>query len=211
MTGRAFVISMLTVAVVAAVTVRSCAPDPAPLPAKIVTQIQTKTVHDALDSATIVRLQGENARLLQRVDAKIDTARHIDSVARVAHDSAETAAAAPAPDWQNAFRLKSIEAGNLWLSGAKKDTAIAELRDTLTARTDTVHQLERAGKLRADSLSAAVLQLAEHRDRCAVFFDIIKCPSRKKVAAAALVLGGAAGYAIATKKEINLVLVKLRF
>lgn len=220
MTGRSFALSMATVAVVFAIAGRCSAPDPAPLPAKVQARVVEHRVQTVIDSTEIRRLKIEQRALQAELDEQLSISVHAEASAmwarlkadslRAAVDTATTAADS-AHAWHAAYDARALEADSLRSANAGLHVSLVTLQREATV-ADSIAQRWAGHAARSDTLIAALLPLAErHDDRCSVFFDVIKCPTRKQAAIGALLAGGAIGYAVAKKKELDLVIVKIRF
>lgn len=189
MTGRSVVLSLATIAVVAAVAGRCSAPDPAPLPAKTQARVTRHVTQTVVDSAETRRLQRVQGHLLAQLQEQSVLAANAIGDADREHRRADSLAAVQ--NWHSAYDARTLEADSLRSAGARKDSAL-----TIAAHermvSDSVFRITAGHVARSDSLITELLPLAQRRDRCSVFFGAIKCPSRKTVAIGSAIAGATA-------------------
>jgi hypothetical protein len=186
MTGRSFAVSMASVAIVAALAGRCTAPEPRGLPPQVLSVVDTATVN-RLGREKVEGLRRELAasRRRQAAEDSAGAARHradsLEAAAKAAQTSADSAA-----KWQQAYYQRSGEAADLQLAlkdaGAEKNELRQQLRDA-----ESGSGIWKTHALRGDSVIAQLLPLAETAgERCRIA-RVLKCPSRKQTAIAAVV------------------------
>jgi hypothetical protein len=157
--------------------------------------VERHEASSAVDTATVNRLEREKAsargrelaaargRRAAEDSGRADRRRadSLEAVAKAAQTSADSAAA-----WQQAYYQRTGEAEDLQLALADAKMETAEVRVQLAA-ADSQVEVWRGRALRADTVIARLLPLAESAgDRCRILGPI-RCPSRKQTAIAAVV------------------------
>lgn len=219
MTGRSFIVSITTTALIVGIGIGwSVAPSPKPMPAKVQARLVEHRVLTVIDSQRVKRLETENARLAGQVSAQIAVTKQTENFAVKERKRGDTlqavaiaaqTAADSALAWQAAHDSRKLEADSLRVAGQRHDSTIA-LQDMQLVKKDSIISTQTARAQRADARIAELEPLATGDDGCRIA-KFFKCPTRKQVAIVAVVTGGALGYAVAKKKEINLGLISIRF
>lgn len=186
----------------------SAAPDPAPLPPKAQRRLDLHRIATAVDTAEVNRLARDQAAAKARQRAAAVVRQELEDAARVEHRRADSLAAIASAvtksadssswAWMAAYQARTFEVVTLQraLDSAKAETGHS---DTAGATGDTIAAVDLRRAVRADSVITTVVDVATHPNQCRVFFDIIKCPTRKQAFVGG-VLAGAALAAIATGK-----------
>lgn len=202
MTGQSFLVSMVTVGIVAAIAGRCTASPPAGLPAKTQARLIEHRIQTVIDSQRVQQLEAENARLARRAAAQVEMTRQteafataerrrgdtLQAIAIAAQTSAERAGA-----WQAAHDSRKLEADSLRVVAVMKDSTLA-VRDSQLVKKDSIISTETARAVRADARIADLRQFAAAAgDRCRIL-RVLGCPSRKAVAIGSVIAGGALVY-----------------
>ncbi len=202
MTGRAFLVSMATVAIVSGLAGRCTAPAPKGLPKPVQAIVTRHTVASAVDTAIVNRLERDKAAARRRElaaaasrraaeDSAAAAGRRADSLEARAK-AAETAADSAAV-WQQAYYSRSGEAEDLRLALGDAKAETRAVKEQLTA-ADSSAGVWKGRALRADTVVAQLLPLAEAAgDRCRILWAF-DCPSRKAAAVASVVATAGAIY-----------------
>lgn len=164
---------------------RSCAPDPAALPARTQARVTEYHVRSTIDSSGI-----RTQRALERKDSVTAAAARIqiaagavkirelraaaDTLAMMAVHAADSATA-----WHAAYDARSLEADSLRSAGVQKDSVITITMHGWRA-ADSAFAIQAGQLARSDTLIAELLPLAQRRDHCSILFGTIKCPTRKQ-------------------------------
>lgn len=212
MTGRAFVISIVTVSIVAIAGTCWLTPAPTPLPPpKVQAAVDRHAIATAVDTAEQHRLEREQlderkheaaiAAGRQRREDSAAVARHLaDSLAQVASGAAPSAPDPAAERWKAAYDARTLEAEQL---RAERDSAKLELQSAhrQLAQADSIAAVNLRHALRADSTVALLVANANDGDHCRIpgTFGLVHCPTRKQAFVGGVALG-AAGVLLATGK-----------
>lgn len=173
MTGRSFVLSVMTVLAVLGVGLAYLEPKPDTLPAPLQLRVDRHETTYVTDTAAVHRLEREKGASRRRELAAAASARISDSIAaakdqladsleaiaRTAHTSADSARA-----WQAAYLARTLEAEQLGLS---RDSARAESRELRGQRDSTVEQsaIWKRRALEGDSIIRELRPLAAQGSR----------------------------------------------
>lgn len=182
--------TLLTLLVVAAglfVYDRATAPADG-LPPAVSAVVDRHAASIVRDTAADHRLEREKAEARRRERAATAARRRADSLAAVEKGRADSLAAVAqsaqtsadsAKAWQAAYDARGREAAQLAVS---RDSAIAEAREARVQLAQTTAQLAtwRERALRADTVIAQLLPLAEQGDSCRIA-RVVRCPSRTQV------------------------------
>lgn len=194
MTGRSFVLSMATVAVVFTVAGRCTAPDPAPLPAKVQARIVEHRVQTVIDSTEIRRLRRERDQAQLELQEQLSISVRAEVSARRSRITADslrkavdtaTSAADSSRAWHAAYDARALEADSLRSANAGLHVSLVTSQREATV-ADSIAQRWAGHAARSDTLIAVLLPLAERRNDCRIL-GLVKCPSRKQTAIAAVV------------------------
>lgn len=188
-----------------AVAGRCSAPDPAPLPPKIAAAVERHIIESALDTAATHRLERDTTSAGVRQRAAADAQQQAELTAKeqkARADSLERIAADATTARDSAIAYHAALDASIARGNSLEGALMAAGRQLFAAgqhqaETDSIATIWKIHAVRADSVIAQLLPLAEQRDQCRILW--LKCPSRTQTFVVGGILG-AAGVAIATGK-----------
>lgn len=210
MTGRATIVSLVTVGVVLAVGMCSeLAPKKLPKAMQEDARVEYR-VQMVVDSARVKELEAENLRLARTAATQIGRARKADSIAaefRAAADSIKADAyRAPKVEqkaqlWEEAAHTYQLEADASRMASKTKDSTLA-VRDSQIITKDGIISTTAARAARAESRVAELEPLALRADDCKIVW-FVNCPSRKQAFVAGVATATVAAVVVLAARQAH--------